>query len=217
MAQEPIKSMLIENLTELRDNFKLLGMGWEFYDFMLTYGTFWKGSSLPKRYVRRTPKQCFYNGRQLVRRSKALKYCEGIACRPELPLPVHHAWAIGVDHRVIDPTWDRPETCEYLGIIFDRSLLTHSLRYSGQLFNEWGALRPDIFELLQRKRSRQEPNPAGIECKHAMVSRIAGSLSPNFSESNLIDRVPVDRVLAEAGSGKQAPASQAPEAPHPAR
>jgi hypothetical protein len=140
--------MLIENLTLLRDQFKLLGCGWEFYDFMLTHGTFWKGSSLPKRYVRRMPKQCFYNARQLVRRSKALKYCEGIACRPDLALPVHHAWAVDTDHRVIDPTWDKPETCEYLGIIFDRCYLTRSLCYSGQLFTTYGSLRLEFLKLL---------------------------------------------------------------------
>jgi hypothetical protein len=143
--------MLIENLTTLRDQFKLLGGGWQFYDFILTYATFYPGAPLPKQYVRRLPRQCFYNARCLVRRSKNLEYCEGIAMRLDrIGLPVHHAWALK-DGKVIDPTWGNPENCEYLGIVFDRKHLIHSLRYSGQLFNQYGAVRQDAFEAVKER------------------------------------------------------------------
>ena len=88
--------MIKERLISLRDSFKSLGGNgaWLLYDFLLRYGKLYGGEALPKRYVRRTPKACFYNARQLVFASKNLEYCEGYVCRLSLPIPIHHAWAV---------------------------------------------------------------------------------------------------------------------------
>lgn len=137
--------MLRENLTDLRDNFKMLGgnAAWLLYDFVLRYGKPYLAATLPKRYVRRMPKACFYNARTLVLRAKGLEYCEGYALRPNLGLPMHHAWAVKGE-TVIDPTWSEPETCEYLGITFDRAYLTYPLRYSGLLLTRFESLRDEF-------------------------------------------------------------------------
>ena len=97
--------MIKENLTNLRDSFKTLGgnCAWLMYDFVLRYGKLYGGEPLPKRYVQRLPKQCFYNARGLVVRAKGLAYCEGYVIRIDLPISIHHAWAIK-DGKVIDPT-----------------------------------------------------------------------------------------------------------------
>jgi hypothetical protein len=135
--------MLKENLTSLRDAFKQIGGNgaWLLYDFVLRYGKTYRGGPLPKRYVRRIPKACFYNARRLVLAAKGLEYCEGYALRAKVPLPIHHAWAVKGGETVIDPTWSEPEDCEYLGITFDRKYLEHSLRYSGQFMTAYEALR----------------------------------------------------------------------------
>lgn len=141
--------MIKENLTTLRDNFKSLGGNctWLLYDFLLRYGKLYGGEPLPRRYVRRMPKACFYNARELVIRAKGLTYCEGYAMRASLPLPIHHAWAVKGE-TVIDPTWSDPEKCEYLGITFDRKYLKHSLRYSGQLLTHHETFRLDFLKEL---------------------------------------------------------------------
>jgi hypothetical protein len=141
--------MLKENLTSFRDAFKQMGgsCAWLLYDFVLRYGKVYRAGPLPKRYVRRTPKACFYNARRLVLAAKGLEYCEGYAIRAKIPLPIHHAWAVKGE-TVIDPTWGEPETCEYLGITFDRRYLVYPLRYSGQLLTAYETLRVEFLKEL---------------------------------------------------------------------
>jgi hypothetical protein len=141
--------MIKENLISLRDSFKALGgnAAWLLYDFVLRYGKVYGGEPLPKRYIRRAPKACFYNARGLVLAAKGLEYCEGYVLRADLGIPIHHAWAVKAG-KVIDPTLRDPENCEYLGITFDRRYLEPSLRYSGQLLTAYEGLRVDFLKGL---------------------------------------------------------------------
>lgn len=54
-------------------------------------------------------------------------YCEGFGWRKDLPILFHHAWRVK-DGLVIDRTWDRPEECQYLGVVFTQRQLMAELR-----------------------------------------------------------------------------------------
>jgi hypothetical protein len=71
----------------------------------------WKGTG----YRRRKAKQCFLNAARFESQY-GLTYVEGFA---HSIIPVHHAWCVTADGRVVDPTWhDADETTSYLGIPF---------------------------------------------------------------------------------------------------
>jgi hypothetical protein len=62
--------------------------------------------------------ECFYNAAvtACINNKHDLTYCEGYAIRQGLPLPIHHAWLMTPDNRVIDVTWNDATECEYLGL-----------------------------------------------------------------------------------------------------
>lgn len=65
--------------------------------------------------VKGEPKQCYSNAARALMEDPDLVYCEGYAMLPGL-IPVHHAWLLGPDGRVLDLTWrDDPETL-YVGV-----------------------------------------------------------------------------------------------------
>lgn len=69
--------------------------------------------------VRGEAKQCFKNAYDLLVVRDNLIYVEGYAIRPSLGLLIHHAWlADPKTQEVIDPTWDKPELCDYFGVPF---------------------------------------------------------------------------------------------------
>lgn len=85
-------------------------------DFVLQHGReFPILSPNAERYQRRPLKACFDNSFQMVSRSRGrLRYVEGYAMGAFFP--VHHAWAIDEQDRVIDRTW-RETGIGYFGII----------------------------------------------------------------------------------------------------
>lgn len=50
-----------------------------------------------------TPKECFKNAAELTRKDKSLAYVEGYAYKSGMP--VHHAWNVNHEGKVIDNTW----------------------------------------------------------------------------------------------------------------
>jgi len=73
--------------------------------------------------VRRMPaQQCFRNAFLLIDRHPdlGLTYCEGYVMLPEIALPIHHAWCIDAENRVVDPTLRTPEQNAYFGVPVDR-------------------------------------------------------------------------------------------------
>jgi hypothetical protein len=85
--------------------------------FVLEHGVECYAQPLPKGIRRGWPKQCFANARNLVKRRKSLTYCEGFVLVPRIEFfPIHHAWAIDKDRRVVDNTLVDPEVCGYIGI-----------------------------------------------------------------------------------------------------
>jgi hypothetical protein len=112
-------------MSALRDHLQKMSQAWRSLkaspgawltaEFLLHKGVDCQAQALPKRYSRMIPKQCFRNAAQLVQRRKGLQYCEGYFLRPDIGIPIHHAWAIDQENRVIDPTLDDPEAGEFIG------------------------------------------------------------------------------------------------------
>jgi hypothetical protein len=96
------------------------------HDFVLKHGEVWQGQKLPSKYRLRPIRRCFQNTYNLVRRSKALTYCEGFVASREIPLTIHHAWAVNPKGKVIDTTlrgWQDLHASggdrgEYMGVRF---------------------------------------------------------------------------------------------------
>jgi hypothetical protein len=132
--------MIIEAITNQRDSWKQLGAElWVVDEFLLRNGREFYSQLLPVRYRRRPIKACFYNARQLVLRAKGLRYAEGYAIGMDLPLLIHHAWAVDAKDRVIDPTLRQPEMFEFFGIAFDQETIRpKECRYSGVLATDYG-------------------------------------------------------------------------------
>ena len=91
-----------------------------FKRLVLDRGAVFKGSFLPETVRPGAPKLCFENAYRLSRKTKGrLRYCEGFGLRTTIGFPIHHAWCVDQDGRVVDPTWSDPDACEYLGITLD--------------------------------------------------------------------------------------------------
>lgn len=91
-------------------------------EFVLRNGTVSLGAACPGK--RLTPKECFRNAAMSLEDGD---YCEGYGWRKSLPIIVHHAWRVK-DGTVIDRTWNDPEDCQYMGVIFKEKVLWQELR-----------------------------------------------------------------------------------------
>lgn len=82
---------------------------------VLKHGIERRGSPLPPGIRKMRVKECFKNAFE-ISLDHNLTYCEGLAVRTGLDIPIHHAWCVDDDKRVIDPTWRDAEECSYLGV-----------------------------------------------------------------------------------------------------
>lgn len=83
-------------------------------DFYRLLGNSYEVSNAPPTSYGRM-RECYCNTFQLVEYHPQLTYCEGYAVSKTVPIPIHHAWAIDQDGRVLDPTWKVPGV-EYFGL-----------------------------------------------------------------------------------------------------
>lgn len=109
------------------------------YDFILKYGRDCVAQPLPKRYRRGMPRACFYNARRRALKSKVLRYAEGFGMMPAVPILIHHAWLVDRDDRVIDVTWNLPETHQYFGLVIEKEEQGRWLgeNWGGSLLDDW--------------------------------------------------------------------------------
>lgn len=110
-----------------QDGQKIWGDPAPVYDFLLEFGQEWNGTHWKdfrgSGYRMRKPNHCFENAFRAADRY-GLLYCEGYATTGILP--VHHAWCLDDQGRVVDFTWRADKAgrapqdeWHYFGITFD--------------------------------------------------------------------------------------------------
>lgn len=124
-------------------------------EFVLKHGRSWTAAQRPKGWRRKEMKQCFANSqRTLIERwwagDESLTYVEGFAYHGKLgtTFKVHHGWLVDEEGRVIDLTWECPESSIYFGVPFQTEYVKQQASTSGMwatlLYHEW-----TDFELLR--------------------------------------------------------------------
>lgn len=111
---------LREYLQTMADSWGVLGHPAVMERFVLRNGTEFEGRDLPKGFRRGKAKACFENSINLVVRKRDLRYVEGYVMHNVIPIPIHHAWAVDADNRVIDVTIQQPAECQYMGVVMSR-------------------------------------------------------------------------------------------------
>lgn len=98
-----------------------------------------KAAPLPASIERGEMRMCYQNASLLAMYRDDLTYVEGFAhCGL---IPVEHAWCVDAQGNVIDPTWDNPEECQYLGVPFKTDFLEESLHAQG-MYGIFGGMQP---------------------------------------------------------------------------
>lgn len=101
----------------------------ETYRYIGAYGEEFRYAPLPSDVDRGPVKECFKNASLLVFDREDLTYVEGFATSDRTGgLAFLHAWAVGADGNVIDPTW--PDGKTYFGVRYDREAYLKHLRKS---------------------------------------------------------------------------------------
>jgi len=119
--------MIKEQIEAQRDARKQLDAPcWIFDEYLLRNGEEFLSRPLPKRYRMRPQKYCFHNTLELVVHSRTLRYCEGYVARIDLPILIHHAWALDAMGNVVDTTLRDVgfSDAAYWGIVFRRAELS---------------------------------------------------------------------------------------------
>jgi hypothetical protein len=108
-----------------------------FASFMLKHGREWESQAFPAEYPSGVPRGCFANSQKILfsrdGKRDGLVYVEGYACSGSLgfPFPTEHAWLVDPEGRVIDPTWEDPETSTYFGVPFNPEYVAGTIRKAG--------------------------------------------------------------------------------------
>lgn len=102
------------------------------HDLLMQHGRTFAPQPRPKGYRQRAMGLCFRNSVSLAI-SRRLRYAEGVAMHPKMPMLVHHAWCLDAHDRVVDVTWDLPGVV-YFGIIVPVSIVSRS---GGCVLDNW--------------------------------------------------------------------------------
>jgi hypothetical protein len=116
-------------LTTYDNALKRIGHEDNLYGFVLEHGQEYDAMCLPDDIPKMERGECFQNALTIADDDE-LVYVEGYALRPTLGMLFHHAWCVTPEDDVVDPTWDRPEECQYFGIGFQGQWV-HDLGYTG--------------------------------------------------------------------------------------
>lgn len=108
-------------------------MGAVYYQFLLTHGRAWTAQPLPANIPRGRSRACYENAGTLALQDSRLTYVEGVAFNL---IPTGHAWVVGPDGLVIDPTWEEPENREYFGLALRTEYLIEVVHRNGV----WGVM-----------------------------------------------------------------------------
>ena len=121
-------SEVIPYLQMLSDTYKSMGSTRTMYDILLAHGRHFTPAKRPSKVPKMKIKECYANATRLALSYSNLTYCEGFALYAGL-FPVQHAWVVGDNGVVIDPTWS-PVGVEYFGIPFDEEYLLSAMKKS---------------------------------------------------------------------------------------
>jgi len=114
---------LLEMIMQKNEGLTLMGSRDLIGELVADRGQDFTPISRPAHIAQGEAKNCFQNATDLSLDSKDnLRYVEGVACSENIPFPIHHAWVIDENDNVIDPTWNKPESCLYRGVVIEREL-----------------------------------------------------------------------------------------------
>ncbi|KVP65607.1 hypothetical protein [Burkholderia ubonensis] len=102
---------------------------------ILKLGRDWQAQALPSGVPLGPKRRCYENAGTLALERPELTYVEGYACPPGL-IPVHHAWCVDAQGRVIDNTLADPGNAQYFGVPISRDQLQTSVEET----RHWGIL-----------------------------------------------------------------------------
>lgn len=114
--------------TYQRESHGLYGAMPTMYTRLLEHGKAFAPAPKPKGVHQGVRKQCFFNAFRLATEA-GLIYCEGLAMIPSI-IPVHHAWCVDEEGKLIDNTWMGPGS-EYRGVMFNTDYLEDAAFHSG--------------------------------------------------------------------------------------
>jgi len=91
---------------------------------LIKHGKIRDAQSLPDGYTRGTVKECYANSQRAILYDGKVWYTEGLVLTPVVPFPIEHAWLTNENDEIVDLTLKQQEDCYYLGIRFERRLVT---------------------------------------------------------------------------------------------
>jgi hypothetical protein len=114
-----------------------------------------KATALPASVTSGQKRECFRNATQLAMDNIGkYVYAEGYAVSTA-GLVTSHAWCVTREGEVIDPTWDKPEQCAYLGIPFSHEFLVERMQET-EVYGVFGEM-PSIALLATPVREMLHP------------------------------------------------------------
>lgn len=124
----------------------------------LKLGRPWSPQPLPEGVPQGPERQCYENAGTLAIAHRDLLYVEGYAQPPGLP-PIHHAWCVDTEGRVIDNTFRDPELSQYFGVPIRGDTLRNMVADTGR----WG-LFPEMMtpEILLRAVDEVQAGPCAV-------------------------------------------------------
>ena len=126
-------------------------------DFLLQHGKYFEIGKLPEDIQLGEMKACFYNAATTAI-IHGLRYVEGYTAAI---IPVHHAWCIDKDNKVIEVTWKTPGSA-YFGIEFNPMKVLNFKRKMAEpvLFNHLNfnlyenPYKPNLYEKTNKPRKK---------------------------------------------------------------
>jgi hypothetical protein len=131
-------------------------------ELLAQHGRLFTPQRLPGKHRYRTARACFGNCLHLAMKGTGLRYAEGLAVPADAGaagFPIHHAWCVDEDGRVLDPTWRTPGLV-YFGVLFPFDTVLSSQSPVNQSVlddwpHDWPVLRTPYVEPIEKKEKKR--------------------------------------------------------------